>query len=269
MGTDGQQSDDLRPESMSTQDAVAALKRLGLPNYQARVFVALQQLGTGTAQDVSDVSEVPRSQVYGAADDLVERGLAELAETSPKQYRPVSLDAARAQLTTRLERERDRAFENLDALRTESPDRDADHAVSTLRGRQPIDERVVALVEDAASAVAFVAPEARSLSPRIEDALRERADEGVAVTVVTAAEALRERFADSPVRVVVMGEDNPGDFAGRALMVDDETVLLAVATEDDAVREEAMWTAGSSIGRILAQFMQSGVESGTSRRPDR
>jgi hypothetical protein len=65
-----------------------------------------------------------------------------------------------------------------------------------------------------------------------------------------------------------MGEDNPADFAGRALMVDGSTVLLAVAT-DDAVGEEAMWTADTSIGNILAQFMQSGMESGRERADDR
>ncbi|MFB1065160.1 hypothetical protein [Natrinema sp. H-ect4] len=48
-------------------------------------------------------------------------------------------------------------------------------------------------------------------------------------------------------------------------MVDDSTVLLAVATAGDTVAEEAMWRAGSSIGRILAQFMQSGIESGKNR----
>jgi len=104
------------------------------------------------------------------------------------------------------------------------------------------------------------------LSETIETTLRERAAAGVAVTVVTAEESGRERFADSPITVIGMGEDNnPADFAGQTLMVDDSTVLLAVATAGDTVAEEAMWTAGSSIGRILAQFMQSGIESGKNR----
>ncbi|MFB6188283.1 MAG: TrmB family transcriptional regulator, partial [Halapricum sp.] len=170
---------------MSTQDAVEALKRLGLPNYQAQVFVALQQLGVGTAQDISEVSDVPRSQVYGAADDLAVRGLVEVTESSPKQYRPVSLATARQQLSTRLEREQRRAFENLDALRETTPDRTGGQDVSTLRGRQPIDDRVASLIETAADVVVFVAPAAESLSGGIETALREQAVTGVDVTVVT------------------------------------------------------------------------------------
>lgn len=250
---------------MSTQDAVAALKHLGLPNYQARVFVALQQLGSGTAQTISEISAVPRSQVYGAADDLADRGLVEVTESSPKTYRPVSLSAARDQLMTRLEREQERAFENLDALRTAEPDHTGGQDVSTLRGRQPIDDRIAALIETAKRVIVIVAPSADSMTDGIVDALREQATAGVVVTVVTAEADLRSRFADDPVDVIVMGEDNPADFAGRALMVDEATILLAVATDDHPTQEEAMWTAETSIGRILAQFMQSGMESGQDR----
>jgi len=252
---------------MSTRDAVDALKQLGLSNYEARVFAALQHLGTGTAQAISNTSEVPRSQVYGAADDLVERGLVELVATSPKEYRPVSLEAAREQLERRIEQERDRAFENLAALRSETDEGDSGGAVAMLRGRQPIDDRIGNLLGRAERRVVFVAPDSRSVPTALAGTLRERARDGIAVVVVTANPDQRERFADSPVRVFVMDEDNPGDFAGRALMVDDQTVLLSAVT-DDAVGEEAMWTSESSIGRILARFMQSGIDFGMERNDD-
>jgi len=250
---------------MSSQDAITALKRLGLSNYEARVFVALQELGSASARAISERSDVPRSQVYGAADDLVDRGLLEVTESSPKQYRPVSLSTARELLTERLEREREQAFDNLEELRTESSDQDGNHAVSTVRGQRPIDDRIVALVEAATESIGLVAPSTDSLTEQIEAALREQAKRGVAVTVVSGEESTAERFDDSEIRVVVMDEDNPADFAGRALMVDDDTILLSVATADDGVGEEAMWTARSSIGRILAQFMQSGIKSGLDR----
>lgn len=252
---------------MSTRDAVEALKRLGLPNYEARVFAALQHLGTGTAQEISDVSEVPRSQVYGAADDLVEQGLAELVASSPKRYRPVGLEAAREQLAARLDREQTRAFENLAELRSDTDEHSGDEGVATLRGRRPIDDRIEDLIRTADERVVFVAPEPRSIPDSLAETLRDRARNGIEVIVVTTQTDERERFADSPVRVFVMDEDNPGAFAGRALMVDAGTVLLAAAT-DDAVDEEAMWTFDSSIGRILARFMQSGIDFGMERTDD-
>jgi sugar-specific transcriptional regulator TrmB len=253
---------------MSEREAVEALRTLGLSNYEAQVFVALQQLGSGTAQEVSDLSEVPRSQVYGAADDLAEKGLLEVVEGSPKAYRPVGLATARELLTERLERETSRAFDRLESIRATETDHADGQDVSTLRGRRPIDDRITTLVQSADHTVVFVSPTAEATTGAIADALRSVASEGADVTVVTADRALNERFAGDPVDVFVMSEDNPADFAGRALMVDDRTVLLAAETDDDPVEEEALWTGDSSIGRILATFMRSGMESGRNRHED-
>jgi sugar-specific transcriptional regulator TrmB len=249
---------------MSEREAVESLRALGLSNYEAQVFVALQQLGSGTAQDVSDASDVPRSQVYGAADDLAERGLVEAVETSPKAYRPVALSTARELLTDRLESRADRAFDRLESLRTDDADIGGGEGVATLRGRQPIDDRITTLVESATHTVVFVSPAAEATTPAIADALRSVTDVAD-VTLVTADRSLEERFAEDSVTVFVMSEDNPADFAGRALMVDDRTVLLAAETDDAPVEEEALWTGDTSIGRILAAFMRSGMESGRDR----
>ena len=253
---------------MSQQEAVEALRTLGLSNYEAQVFVALQQLGSGTAQEVSDFSDVPRSQVYGAADDLAARGLVEVVESSPKAYRPVALSTARDILTERLETETERAFDRLESIRTAESDRRDDQDISTLRGRQPINDRIAALIRSATHTVVFVSPTANATTDTIVDALREAGSDGVAVTVVTADDSLEDAFADSPVSVFVMSRDNPADFAGRALMVDDRTVLLAADTDDEPIEEEALWTGDSSIGRILSTFMRSGMESGRKRQQE-
>lgn len=250
---------------MSHQEAVEALRTLGLSNYEAQVFVALQQLGSGTAQEVSDLSDVPRSQVYGAADDLAERGLVEVVETSPKAYRPVALATAREILTRRLEEETSRAFDTLESIRTTESDQRDGQAISTLRGRQPINDRIAELVRNSTRTVVFVSPTADGTTSDIADALRDVAADGIDVTVVTADRSLVDSFAETPVTVFVMSQDNPADFAGRALMVDDRTVLLAAELDDDPIEEEALWTGDSSIGRILSTFMRSGMESGRKR----
>ncbi|NHN57542.1 MULTISPECIES: TrmB family transcriptional regulator [Halorussus] len=249
---------------MSAHDAVEALKELGLSNYEARVFVALQRLGTGTAQSVSRESDVPRSQVYGAADDLANRGLVEVVESSPKEYRPVSLSAAREQLRARIEREHERAFRNLDALRDEHADRGDDRDVATLRGHHAIHERVADLVDGATERVIMVAGRGDLISEQVAAALRERADAGVSVLLVTEDQTVADRFADAPVRVTVASPDRTGEFTGRTLLVDDATVLLSVRTEDgpEPFAETALWTADSRIGDILAEYVHAGMQSG-------
>jgi sugar-specific transcriptional regulator TrmB len=67
-------------------DPTAALQRLGLSEYEAETFVALQQIDSGSASDVAEVSNVPRSPVYGAADDLEDRGLLDVHSVGGEVY---------------------------------------------------------------------------------------------------------------------------------------------------------------------------------------
>ncbi len=251
---------------MTDADAAAALKRLGLSNYEAQVFVALQEIGEGTAKAISDRSGVPRSQVYGAADELAERGLVEVLNSSPKAYRPVGLEAAREQLKTRLEDEQERAFNRLESIRNAAPADRTEESIATLRGRAPITERITALLETASQQIAMAVPSASALADPIEATLRERANDGVTVRVMTAEPAVAETFEKDPIDVFVMDEDNPADFAGRGMMVDDSTVLLAVEPADPEDSEQALWTADTTFGHILAQFMKSGMQSGIDGR---
>ncbi|MFB6068642.1 MAG: TrmB family transcriptional regulator [Halobacterium sp.] len=249
---------------MSAHEAVDALRELGLSNYEARVFVALQRLGSGTAQDVAQTSDVPRSQVYGAADDLASRGLVEVVESSPKEYRPVSLDRAREQLRERIERQHERAFENLDAVHEDRAGHSDESAVATLRGHDPIQDRAADLVAGAGDEVIFVGPRSDDVRDDVVAALAERAAAGVDVTVVTDDPALADRFGGD-VTVVHSPASGDGAYAGRTLLIDDATVLLSVPTHDDHAEpfdEVAMWTANTSIGRILGRFVHAGMQAG-------
>lgn len=246
---------------MSAHDAVDALRDLGLSNYEARVFVALHRLGDGTAQDVAAVSDVPRSQVYGAADDLAARGLLEVVESSPKTYRPVSLERARAQLRERIDRQEARAFDNLDAVAGDHGDRTDAGDVATLRGHEPIRDRAVDLVEGAEKQVVLVGARGATMRDDLTAALEERATAGVDVTVVTGDRPLADGLSEA--RVVVSEAAGDEGYAGRTLLVDDATVLLSVPTDGhEPFDEVAMWTAGTRIGHILARFVHAGMESG-------
>ncbi|MDY6819231.1 MAG: helix-turn-helix domain-containing protein, partial [Halobacteriales archaeon] len=56
------------------QTAVELLQQLGLKPYEAKSFVALTQLPSGTARSISEQVDVPRTRVYRDA-ARVPRGL--------------------------------------------------------------------------------------------------------------------------------------------------------------------------------------------------
>ena len=241
------------------EDAVNALERLGLSNYEARVFVALQRLGVGTAKEIHEVAEVPRSQVYGAAESLEGRGLVELQQSTPKRYRPVSLEAAKRRLTQRIEREREHAFDYLASVRQESGRRESRDDVWTVRGREPVSNRVAELVSEAESEVLFGAHTTDLVTDDIYDAVTERVAAGVDATVFSEHPAVRERFAD--VAQVVAPPENVPKVPGRFLRVDDRAILLSVLSESSDADESAIWSADSAIADVLIEIVRGNIET--------
>jgi sugar-specific transcriptional regulator TrmB len=250
---------------MDEDDAIEALENLGLSNYEAKVFTALQKLGTATARDVHQVTDVPRSQVYGAAESLQDRGLVEVQQSKPIQYRAVSLDAARSHLRGQFERTQERAFEYLETAREQCGDTgERQEDIWTVHGRTSIDGRAEQLLAEAEDRVVFaVGQDADAPTDRLADRLGELADSGVEVVVV-GAEPPRETFADSEVTVVALPVEHPhGDEpVDRVVVVDGETILLSVRDErgdPELADETAIWSSKTAIASVLIQLIDGGL----------
>ena len=238
-------------------DAVESLKRLGLSEYESKVFIALQRLGVGTARDVYRQTDVPRSQVYGAAETLEDRGLVEVRQSKPMEYRPVSLEEARDRLRERFNRETERAFDYLEEARAESPGGDEEREdFWTVKGKDSIDSRVTDLLDQADERAVFMTTDAELVSDELENHLVELGDE-VDVHVISSDSEVLARFEDaagvSTVETPPKAERE--DSGGRFIMVDDDTVLLTVLG-DDGVEETAVWSAETGFASVLAQITE-------------
>jgi len=247
-------------ESANDHAAVEALQRLGLSNYEARVFLALQKLGTGTAREIHEVAEIPRSQVYGAADELEERGLVEIQRSTPKRYRPVSLDAARAHLTAELERERERAFDYLESVQRERDGDETREDVWTIRGRGPISERLVELASRANESILFAADATEFVSASFAEALAEQAADGIDVTVVSANAPVRDLFDGTGVTTVDVAGGST-DFVGRVFIADDDVILLSAVGGGGLTEETAIWSARTALAIVLVRITRDGIET--------
>jgi sugar-specific transcriptional regulator TrmB len=240
-------------------DAVAALQRLGLSNYEAQVFIALQRVDSGTVRDVAELTEVPRSQVYGAAEDLAERGLIDVQQSNPIQYRAVGIEEARTRLRERLEREEERAFEYIETARNErTAEAETQEDIWTVRGRDTVTDRVEQLVAGADDRVVHGVRTPSMLDGGVLDALVAAADRGVDVTVVSANEAVHDRVGDIPDVTVRTAPDAPGDQrSARVLVVDADTLLLSVRGGGDVEDEAAIWSAETGFATVLVGILET------------
>lgn len=250
---------------MNASDAVDALAELGLTQYEAQVFIALQQLGVASASEVGQATEVPRSQVYGTAESLEARGLVEVQQSSPIQYRPVDLSEAQQLLRAQYETAERDAFDYLEAVQAKrGSDAEQQEDIWTVRGSDNIDTRVQQLAAEATDRVVYGCGE-DPFDEQTAETLVDRAAEGVEVTVASRAEAVRSRFVDTGVETLAFPSevDSPRGQAGRVLSADGETILLSVlgGPAAPAVPEEtAIWSAETGFAATFVALLSGWFE---------
>jgi len=244
--------------------AVAALGELGLSTYAARTFVGLQKLGVATASEVADVTDVPRSQVYGATEELESVGLVDTQRGSPRRYRPVDIEAARDLLYQRLRSRADDALDHLEAVRGQRAHRDdAQEAIWTTDGRTNITARMTDLVARADHRVLFATDHRRFVGGAVTAALAEANADGRSVTVASGDAAVRDAAADAGLDATPVEDGSTPEIdIGRLLVVDDDTIALSVLPTPELPHvevESAFWSEGTAFATVLAGLVDDRV----------
>lgn len=259
-------------DSASHEQAVDLLQELGLKEYEARCFVALARLPQGTAKDISETSDVPRTRVYDAVRVLETKGLVEVQHANPQQFRAVEVDEA----VTTLRREYETRTESLrEALRTVEPasreETDVTHEVWTLSGRPSITTRAQGLIDAADREVLLILGSESVLTDALLDHLRTAAEQGVDLIVGAVSEDVRATVADElpAAEVFVSGlewirSSAPDDTTeiGRLLLVDRSAILVSSFHENgDATDERAVFGRGFDNGlvTIVRRLMATGL----------
>lgn len=259
-------------DTTNTREAVDLLQQLGLKEYEARCLVALTRLPRGTAKEISEASEVPRTRVYDAVRVLETKGLVEVQHSNPQQFRAVSVDEAARTLRAEYEARTDSLRETLREVEPVSVGKEeTTHEVWALSSGDAVATRTVQAVDDAAEEVVLVLGAEDLFTAELAEALSRARDRGVGVVLGTTNEAVRERVAESipDVEVFVSGltwlsGDDDGTEIGRLLLADRSTILVSsfrassAGTRSD---ERAVFGTGFDNGLvvIVRRLMSTGL----------
>lgn len=240
-------------DDLSNQrQAIELLQQLGLKEYEAKSFVALARLSGGTAKEVSDVSEVPRTRVYDAIRVLETKGLVAVRHSNPQVFHAVSIDEATETLRREYESRAERLEEALRGVEPITPDEESSltHEVWSLSSETAITNRSVQLLEDADEEVVLVLGHDAVATPPLLESLRDAQRRGV-VTYIAAptrdtCDRLRETLPETTAFVsdleLLAASPLPDDETtiGRLLLVDRDTILVSSfhETGPDDTREE-------------------------------
>ncbi|MXR40588.1 TrmB family transcriptional regulator [Halobaculum sp. WSA2] len=237
--------------------AIEQLERFGLSAYAARTFVALSGLESGTAKDVSEVSTVPRTRVYDAIEELKDRGLVDVLQSSPKQFHAVSAETASRTFEHELRHRSDvlrTALGELEPVEQRAEQR----GVWTVNGRRAITERVIEFFANAEEEIVYMTVE-DVLTEDLIDELSEAAERGVSIKLGGVSPDVQERIqeeipgAETFESLWVWSDTS----AGRVMMVDGRRTLVSViadgpdASPSDPQSETAIWGEGEGNGLVV------------------
>lgn len=238
--------------------AVEELEQLGLREYEAKCFVSLTKIRAGTARDVSEHVDVPRTRVYEAVRSLESEGLVEIQHSSPQRFRAIPIEEAVEVLEGRY-RSRIASLERaLEGIR-QSPDErgmDADPEVWSLSGSDTIATRTKRLIDEATTEVLLLIGDSQVLSEGLRGGLSSARERGIDVVVGTGSEALHNQVGEVlPDRVVLDSQlewlhsrnGQSSISVGRLLLVDDMHLLAStVVRSNGKTREQAVCGDGPS-----------------------
>jgi sugar-specific transcriptional regulator TrmB len=266
-------------DDVSNQDqAIDLLQQLGLKEYEAKSFVALARRQRGTAKDISETSEVPRTRVYDAIRVLESKGLVETQHSNPQVFRAVSIDEA-VNILQSVYAERTESLRNaLSGLEpTDGGDStEATHEVWSISGDQGITSRTQQLIEGATEELILVVGHESIFTDQLSEQLQSAQECDVNVIIGTVDEELQATIQDAlpGVEVFVSGLDwlsrppLPGDDTeiSRLLLADREAILVSSFTEtraDGREHEQGIFGRGFDNGlvAITRRLMATGLLS--------
>lgn len=249
------------PESSDAPRTVAIdhLESLGLSAYAARTFVTLVSLGEGTARDVSDASDVPRTRVYDAIEELRSHGMVDLQHSTPKRFWAVSTETVGRHFEQSYVHRVNVLRESLDAL--ESTTRSEEQrGVWTVTGRDSVSERTIEFIDSASDELAYMTVKGL-LTEDVSEALQRAGRRGVEIHLAGLSQTGKEDIQEDVPQAELFDSmwtwsETP---AGRLLMVDREKTLVSVLTPNDsdsrdiatAEDETAIWGTGTHNGLVI------------------
>lgn len=145
------------------ESEITALRRLGLTEYESRLYLALLRNGPIKASQLSFFGQVPRTKTYGAIKELQRKGLVSITPGKPEIYAPGSPIEVLMPIVSRLDhdiKDSEHVVQSL-AMTYESSKyvkRDVPKQSDQfwhIEGRQSINNKLNQLMKDASQSISY------------------------------------------------------------------------------------------------------------------
>lgn len=157
------------------------LQDIGLTDYESRAYLALVALGTSRANDVAEVSQIPRTSAYKVMLSLEAKGFVRSKQGRPRAFTAVDPSEMGRALAARVED----AFGKISRVKDLLSERGVPQQVFTMLGRDRVVEKVGEMLDKSEQSLVLSSPSISVLTRRLKRQFASAVSRGVRVTVIT------------------------------------------------------------------------------------
>jgi len=259
---------------------INALHRLGLPEYEARIYLVLVKMGTIKASELSFFGQIPRAKTYGAVNELERKGLVRVIPGKPEVYCAVSPGEVLMPVVNKQTLELNETsaivenlmltFETNKHVKREGP-KEAD-GFWEIQGRPGVFNKITQILSDASKTVNYCTSAAglvRAYKVHC-DTLEKASKKGVQVRVLAPVNSENAGVAREIAEILEFKVlDKP--FGQNFVTVDDrELVVIETLPEDlrtDQGADKGVWTTNRIMVELHDQLFDRVWNTLPERRP--
>jgi len=227
-------------------ESLYLLRRIGLNQYESRVYFSLLKAGPTSASEIGSVAEIPRPRTYDVLDKLEKKGFISVQPGRPTRFKAVELDEAINFLKTKKEEELKKSLHEMEdikgklseKIRTTKPEWKvkAEDYVWVIKDRKNLHSKIEGLIHSAKDSILITANDAgvKNKLESFENSLRKACKRGVKIKVVSPL-----TNASLVKRVCEFAEVVKKDHNHRMMVIDDDVFLFL--TPESHEKEVGTW----------------------------
>jgi sugar-specific transcriptional regulator TrmB len=234
---------------MSASRITESLRRIGLTSYESDAYLALLKSRELTAEEISKMTSVPITRVYGTLEQLMQKGFARIVESRPKKFHAISPEEAKREYLTHVRRnfetnlltmeETMRGLQRqVEPIYVESHLQvKAEELLESLEDLRVMEQRTSEYVQEASKEV-LISTALFSWLPKLKPQLRNVLAKGVSVKILMqVADSQVKRHLDDLRDMGAQIRDTPDPWHPvRGTLVDNRDLIFVIWAAEEAER---------------------------------
>lgn len=166
--------------AQAQQEILSLLMKIGLSGYEAKAYLALVMRSHGSAEEIAEAAEIPRTSAYKVLNSLRVKAFATIGGGRPAVFYPVPPKDIRDRTVAEL----DQVFDKMEMLKGMLSERGTPQLIYTITGKEKVLSKLGEMIDASRETFFISSPVLREVTAAHSARLARALKRGVKITVV-------------------------------------------------------------------------------------